>query len=158
MRLATIELEIPETGENGRVFLNRELLRETTVAILEKEFAATFVEPEDAPRMALIRQLLLPSLNTPIVVTVHPSEISPPEFHAFLKDPSSPCEPLFACVLAPMPVVAEMVAAAPQIVFETATFQAMAADTAPSKILAALEAWSRRMWPELPVPKFVLSS
>jgi hypothetical protein len=74
MRLATIELEIPETGQNGRVFLNRELLRETTVAILEKEFAATFVEPEDVPRMALIRQLLLLSLNTPTYSGDGPSE------------------------------------------------------------------------------------
>ncbi len=154
-RLATIELEDPTTGQGGRVFLDRELLYTTTVEALEQEFVGAFVEPDDEPRMALLQQLF--SRNESVLITVHPGENKPPEYHAFLKDPGNPNVPIFACVLAPMPVIVELVGRAPHVVFETAAFQAMAAETEPARMLAALEAWARRVWPTLRLPRFELS-
>lgn len=154
-RLATIELEVPATGQGGRVFLDRELLGRTTVEALETEFAAGFVESDDEVRMALIQQLF--SENQSVRVTVHPGENTPPEYHAFLTDPRNPDVPLFACVLVPMPVVSKLVSAAPYVVFESLTLQAMAADTEPRRMVVALEAWARRVWPQMRLPRFELS-
>lgn len=152
MPLAVIDLEIPESGRKGRAFLERELLRTTTLHDLDQSFARGFVEVDDAPRMPLIEQLLRRS--DVVQVAVHPGQSSPPEYHAYLRDPASPETRLFACVLAPLPVILELLTEPPHVLFETASFQAVLGDVTPTSMVAALEAWGQRVWPELELPKF----
>jgi hypothetical protein len=42
-------------------------------------------------------------------------------------------------------------------VFESLTLQAMAADTEARRMVVALEAWARRVWPGMRLPRFELS-
>lgn len=149
-RLAVIDFDIPPSGRKGRAILERELLRTTTLDELEQAFANGFVQEEDEPRMRLIERLLQASSVVP--VSVHPGMGSPPEYHAFLHDPASPETRLFACVLAPLPVILELLTESPHVLFETATFQALLGDVTPASMVAALDAWARRLWPELEPP------
>jgi hypothetical protein len=149
--LAVIDLDIPESGCTGRAFLERDLLQTTTLEELQRAFARSFVDAEDEPRMHLIEQLLRKARV--VRVSVHPGESSPPEYHAYLNDPATPETRLFACVLAPLSVIRELLSEPPHVLFETATFQAMLGDVTPSSMVTALEAWGRRVWPELELPK-----
>jgi hypothetical protein len=152
IRLATIELDVPGSNRKGRAFLDTELLRRTTIDELERELAVRFIEPDDEPRMQSIERLL--RQGEVVQVAIHPGETVPPEYHAYLRDPSSPETPLFACVLAPRAVVLELLVDPPHVLFETATFQAMPDDGSPSAMLAALATWCRRVWPSIDVPRF----
>lgn len=150
--LAVIDLGVTESGHKGRAFLERELLRTTTLDDLERVFSASFVQPDDEARMRLIEQLF--EKSDTVRVSVHPGESSPPEYHAYLCDPSTPEARLFACVLAPLPVIRELLAEPPHVLFETATFQAMLGDVNPTSMAHALEAWASRVWPDVNLPQF----
>jgi hypothetical protein len=152
--LATIELQLPGSERSGRAFLQRSVLPTVTVEALERRLAEVFLEPEDAPRLDRIERVLRGS--DVVQVAVYPGESPPPEYHAYLRDPASPEEPLFACVLATPPVLSELLAEPPHILFETATFQAMSADSSPAGMLAAFEAWVGRLWPALLMPRVEL--
>ncbi len=151
-RIATIELQHPQLGTTSRVFLARELLSRLTVEELEKQLGEHFSDDEDAARMVRIEAIL--RSGAPVCVSVHPGETSPPEYHAFVVDPAEPDTPLFATVLAPPSVVAELVAETPHVVMETATFQAMDSDVSLSGLRAAIERWAKRVFPALELPRF----
>lgn len=151
-RLAIIDLDVPGSERRGRVFLQRSLLGTTSVESLERELATRFVEDEDEPRMRLLEPLLRD--NDVVQVTIHPGETSPPEYHAYLRDPLTPDAPIFACVLAPIPVIAQLLGEAPHRLFETATFQAIEGDGTAASMVAALESWGGRVWPGLKLPRF----
>lgn len=151
-RLAVIDLEVEKGGRSGRVFLERDLLERVTIAELEAELARQFIDPDDEDRMRLIEELL--RQHETVQVAVFPGEESPPEYHAYVKDPGNPSSRWFACVLAPNPILYELVAEPPHALFETATFQVMAAEASPASMLAAIESWAKRVWPLLTLPKF----
>jgi hypothetical protein len=147
-----IELELPSSGRRGRAFLDRDLLNSNTIAVLERDLAENFVQPEDVVRTQLLERLL--GESELVHVSIHPGELSPPEYHVYFRDQQAPETPLFGCILAPLPVISEMLAEPPHILLETATFQAMLGDNTPAAMIAALEDWSRRVWPQMKVPRF----
>jgi hypothetical protein len=148
--MAVIDLAVPGSDRAGRVYLDRDLLTQVTVSQLERHLRDHFIDPEDTDRMSLIEALL--RQQETLDVAVFPGEESPPVYYAYIKDPGDPDTRLFACVLAPEPVVNAMIDQSHQPTFETATFQVMSADTAPADMRRALETWARRVWPELRLP------
>lgn len=153
-RMAVVELAVPGSEHSGRVYLEAALLDQVTVAQLEEHLHARFIEPEDVERLGLIEALLRDHRSLEVVV--FPGEESPPVYHAYVKVPFEPDTRLFACVLAPEPVVKEMVRESREPVFETATFQVMPADTTPTSMRNALTSWSRRVWPALQPPELTV--
>lgn len=151
-RLAIIDLDVDASGRTGRAFLDRELLKTITTDELERNLADAFVQPEDEARMQLLERLL--SENQVVQVSIHPGELSPPEYHVYLSNPHDPKVPLFACVLAPLPVISQLLEEPPFLLFETATFQALFGDSTHASMVAAVEAWARRVWPGLKLPRF----
>lgn len=151
--MAVIDLAVPGSDRSGRVYLDRDLLAQVTVPQLEEHLRDRFIDSEDDDRMELIETLLRqqPALD----VAVFPGEESPPVYHAYIKDPVDPDARLFACVLAPEPVVQAMVDASHQPAFETATFQVLP-DTTPGAMRTALEIWARRVWPGLALPELAV--
>lgn len=149
---AIVDLDVRGSDQKGRVFLSKELLQSVTVDQLEAELSRRFIESDDRARMERIERLLRD--NETLVVSVHPGETSPPEYHAFLRDPLDPDAPLFACVLAPSAVVARHLEEPPHLVFETATYQAMETDSSVPSMRTALEHWVRRVWPGVASPSF----
>lgn len=153
-RMAVIDLMVAGSDRSGRVYLDRDLLTQVTVAQLEEHLSRRFIDSEDNERMALIEALL--RQKAALDVAVFPGEESPPVYHAYIKVPGDPDARLFACVLVPEPVVKAMVDESHQPSFETATFQVMPGDTTPTAMRNALEGWVRRVWPELPLPELTI--
>jgi len=151
-QIAVIELRAPSDGRSGRVFLDRKLLERFKLEDLEREFEAAFIDPEDEARMDLIEALL--NAEQPLQVSIFPGEQSPPEFHAYFRDPNDPESRLFACVLVSEPIVRKLLEAPPHMVFETETFQIMGSDTTSASLQSAFEAWAGRLWPDRTLPKF----
>lgn len=154
MNLVTIELDVPGSSRRGRVFFTGELYGSVPLERLEAELAAAFIAPEDEARFKRIEDLL--SRGATQQVAIYPGETQPPEYHMYLRDPALPEAPLFGCVLAPEAVVVSLLEEAPQILFETAIFQAMPNDTSPAALLAGVELWARRVFPDLKLPRFEL--
>lgn len=105
--MAIIDLAGPGSGQSGRAFLDRDLLAQVTVPQLEEHLRDRFMAREDNERMALIEALL--RQQRALEVAVFPGEEPHPAYHAYVKDPVDPDTRLFACVLAPEPVVHAMV-------------------------------------------------
>lgn len=131
----------------------RQLARQLAIDELESRLRDTFVEPDDEVRLDRIQSVLVQ--NESVQLSVYPGESTPPEYHVYVRDPQSD-EELSGCVLAPPPVVAELVAAAPHLVFETASFQACPEDTSPAGLLTGIKRWMARVWPDIDVPRIDL--
>jgi hypothetical protein len=150
--LAIVDLDMAKNSRSGRVFLDRDQLDNQTVAELKAKLEECFVESDDEERMGLIENLI--DRHDVLQVVVFPGEQSPPEYHAYLRTPGAPDERLFACVLAPEPIIRQLVERGTGVVFETATFQGMQGDTTPIAMQAAVESWARRVWPGHELPRF----
>lgn len=153
-RIATIQLSAPGGTGTARAFLPTEQLHRYALADLEHMLAACFEEDADRKRLERIEELA--RVDKLVRFSVHPGETSPPEYHVYVTDPADPEARLFACVLAPEPVIAQMVEEEPGPLFEVATFQGMGTDTWTAAIQLALEAWMRRLWPDLDLPQLVV--
>jgi len=146
-----IELSLPERHRAGRVFLEANLLPTVSLMELTRQLDQTFIEEEDQERMDLLERLLLN--HESLQVTVFPGEETPPVYHAYIRDPLDTEAQLFACVLAPKPVISSLIASEPHVVFETATFQALDGDSSPATLQRGIEAWAGRVWPDLELPR-----
>lgn len=153
-RMATIELSPPAFVGTSRAFLPAEGIQRYTVLQLEQMLAASFLDDADRKRLDRIEDLA--RTDKQVRFSVHPGETSPPEYHVYVTDPAAPDARLFACVLAPEPVIAQMLEEEPGPLFETATFQGMGTDTGMASIQLALETWMRRIWPTLVLPQVVV--
>jgi hypothetical protein len=152
--LASVELRIPNSDWWGRAFLPVAVLSSVSVDDLTAALSRTFVSDEDIERLALLKHALA---RTAVTVETYPGETTPQELHVYLRVAEVSDDPIFACVLAPPPVVRELASRPPHVVMETASFQAMGGDVTNASITSAVEAWVRRMWPTLRVPTLLLS-
>src|SRR5690606_11050536 len=125
-----------------------------SIAELEQMLADCFLDDAGRKRVARLEDIAREYKE--LRLSVHPGETTPPEYHVYVTDPASPEARLFACVLAPDPVIAQMLEEEPGPLFETATFQGMGTDTGPAGVQLALEAWMRRLWPDLELPQLVV--
>lgn len=151
IQLAIIDLKVPGTEQFGRVFLDRGLFTQRSIADLEKQLGHEFNDPEDVERMTRIREIF--SKRDKVVLSIYPGEEPPPAYFVYLRDPEDADTELFACVLAPPALVRLMVEESRATIFETASFQVLSDDTTFSALQAAIETWIQRVWPELDVPR-----
>jgi hypothetical protein len=91
-----------------------------------------------------------------VIFETFPGETPPVELHAYVRAPQVSDAPIFACVLASLDVVEHLVAAPPHVVLETATLQVIDDEASPASVVAGLEAWIRRVWPEVTIPRIKL--
>jgi hypothetical protein len=152
--LASVELQVHGSARWGRIFLPVEQLRENPLQHLTVMFNRDFIEPNEAKRFALLEQALR---DAALTVETYPGETPPEELHVYLRAAQVSEFPIFACVLAPPAVVKELVSQPPHFVMETASLQVMEGDVTNAQVLAAIEAWIGRVWPEIRVPTLRLS-
>jgi hypothetical protein len=153
-RLASIQLSTAGSSGTARAFLHTEQIHRYSISDLEQMLAACFLDDADRKRLARVEDIA--RKHKEVRFSVHPGETTPPEYHVYVTDPASPGARLFVCVLAPEPVIAQMLDEEPGPLFETATFQGMGTDTGTAGIQLALEAWMRRLWPDLDLPQLVV--
>lgn len=151
--LAAIELPVPGSSRSGRAFVPTDRLGTLQLAELASHFGRSFVEEHDEARLPLLEQALA---QRNVVVETYPGESSPVELHAYVRARGVSDAPLFACVLASMAVVEHLVSTPPHVVLETATLQVIGDDVSEASITAGLEAWVRRVWPHVDVPRITL--
>jgi hypothetical protein len=152
--LVCVELLVPGSRQRGRCFVSLNLLKTLDLATLAEELGRQFVEDDDTERLALLRRALdLPT----VTFETYRGETAPYELHAYVRTAEVSDAPIFATVLAPMPVIEQLASTPPHIVLETATLQAITEEPTTASIVAALETWARRIWPESRVPRIVLS-
>jgi hypothetical protein len=151
--MTRVSVNLDSSNGSGRAFLSSDLLQGDGLGNLESELAAelerTFVEEDDAARMALLEMAVKAASLT---VDVYPGESVPAEYHAFVDAPAVSSNPIFACVLAPPAVLDLLISEPPHFVLETATFQALDHEATSSALTSGLEAWVRRAFPSAPVP------
>ena len=152
--LATIDLVVPASEFRGRAFLPRTLLTTIQIDALEAHLGRSFVDEDDKKRLSLIRRALG---QRTITFEVYPGETSPVELHAYVRAPQVSDASIFACVLLSLAVVEQAISVSPHVVLETATVQVIEDEASPASIIAGLESWMRRMWPDLVVPKVTLN-
>ena len=152
--LASIELRVLNSDRWGRAFLPVDVLSSVSLDKLAAAFNRTFIEDDDAERLALLERALA---RAAVTVETYPGETPPQELHVYLRVAEVSGDPIFACVLASPPVIRELASRPPHVVMETASFQAMGGDVTNASITSAVEAWIRRMWPALRVPSLLLS-
>jgi hypothetical protein len=152
--LASLELTMPGLKQRGRVFASFRALKAFDIAALTDLFSSRFVEEDDVERLRLLKSALTPHTVT---FETYRGEMAPYELHAYVRASEVSEAPIFATVLAPMSVVEHLASMPPHIVLETATLQAITEEPTTASIVAALETWIRRIWPEQRVPTIVLS-
>jgi len=151
--LVSVELSIPGTDQHGRAFLPFDLIDSVKFDNLVVQFSRAFTEEDDKARLERIEQVI----TRPYVdIEIYPGETVPVEGHAYFRFAEELAEPIFACVLADNAVLGHLVSAPPHVVFETATLQVVEDITSPALVMAGLETWIRRVWPQLPIPKIRL--
>ncbi len=152
--LVCIDLVVPGSKQRGRAFLRLGVLKNLHVAELAHELGRQFVEEDDTERLPLLRRALdLPT----VTFETYRGETAPYELHAYIKAAEVSDAPIFATVLAPIPVVRQLAAMPPHVVLETATLQVITEEPTTAAIVSALESWAKRIWPEIRVPRIVLS-
>ena len=149
-RLAAVLLARGGSTQRGRAFLELGLLASSKIADLEAEFDLRFEEDDDEPRLQLLERA---AKQGTITVVTYPGIEAPPELHTYVWAPEVSADPIFACVLATMTLVESLVAAPPNVVFETCTFQVLPAAASLASVIAGVEMWIARMWPDIQVPK-----
>ncbi len=154
IRLATIRLEAPNSTGTARAFLPTSQIHRYTIPELEGMLAACFADESDRRRIDRIKELAV--THGQLRFSVHPGETAPPEYHVYVTNPDEPEVRIFACVLAPEPVLIQMLEEESGPLFETATFQGIDTDTSTAGIQAALTNWMRRLWPETEQPQSVV--
>jgi len=152
--LASLEIRVPNSDRWGRAFLTVDSLRDVDLNELIGRFNRMFVEEDDVERLALLERAIA---HPTVTVETYPGEIPPQELHVYLRVAEVSEHPIFACVLAPPPVVRELASKPPYVVMETASFQAMSGDVTNASVTSAVEAWIRRVWPTAPAPRLLLS-
>lgn len=152
--LASVELRVLNSDRWGRVFLPVDVLPGINLREVAAAFNRTFSEPDDMERLSLLERALARSVVT---VETYPGETPPQELHVYLRVAEVSDDPIFACVLAPPPVVRELASQSPHLVMETGSFQAMSGEVTNASITSGVEAWIRRMWPTIRVPTLLLS-
>jgi hypothetical protein len=145
VQLASVDLRVPGSSRHGRAFFPAGELTHFNVPELASQLARCFIEDDDGQRLELLGQALT---QNAVTVEVYRGESAPHELHAYFHAPAVSSSPIFACVLAPKAVVEHLVATPPGIVFETAALQVIDADPTSAAIVAAIEAWMRRIWPD----------
>jgi hypothetical protein len=151
--LASIDLEVPGSTGRGRAFVPSSAVGTVDVEGLRSYLGTCFIEEDDESRMPLLRKALE---QRAVVFETFPGETPPVEVHAYVLAPDVSESPIFACVLASLDVVEHLVAAPPHVVLETATLQVIDAEASPASVVVGLEAWIRRVWPDLTIPRIKL--
>lgn len=152
--LASIDLHVPGSDERGRAFVPSNLVRTLDLEDLRSHLGRCFIEEDDEARMSLLRRALA---QQTITFETFPGETPPVELHAYVRAPQVSDAPIFACVLVSLAVVEHLVSTPPHVVLETATLQVIGDDTSPASVIAGLQAWMRRVWPGVAVPKIRLN-
>jgi hypothetical protein len=147
--LVSLDVRVEGSDQHGRVFLSLDVLRQTKEAELVVLLNnASFVEEDDAERLALLEQALQ---QPTVTVETSPGGAVPHELHAYILSPEVSEAPIFACVLAPLELVHLLVKEPPHVVVETASLQIVDSVTGAS-IIASIESWMRRVWPAARIP------
>lgn len=137
-------------GRRGRLYSQAAL----PVDVIAAEFAASFDEAEDGARDAVLRSIL--GSRNVVAVThrgIEPADVIKVFFRRHLVGRS---EKVFACVLVSASRLEQMVEEAATVVEGHDLAVATTRGITNSSICAALEAWTERNYPGIPLPRFSL--
>jgi hypothetical protein len=152
--LMSIDMQVLGSARRGRVFLAPERLPQVTLDQLRRRLSESFVEDDDAVRLELLER----AVQRPVLaVETYPGDIPPHELHAYVHAPHVSDDPIFACVLAPLELVHELLEPPPHLVVETSALQVLEGGVSNASVVAAMESWMHRLWPSVRAPTIQLT-